>query len=85
MSGLLSIEGIKKETEGQRDQSLADLQIYLQAPVGVGEHGGICEEIKTKLRKISDLDSILSTIDEYIKTEPNDATASEPKNDTKKT
>jgi hypothetical protein len=67
MSGILAVDGIKKELEGKRDQALAELRVYLQAPVGIGEHGGICEEIKNKLLAVGNCDSIIDTIDKYVK------------------
>jgi len=62
----LAINGITKEIEGLRDQALADLQVYTQASVGVGEHGDITAEIKRKLEAIDSYDSLLETINRYV-------------------
>ncbi len=67
MSAILAINGIKKELEGKRDQALFDLRIYLTSPVGVGEHSSLCEEVKNKINLIGDCDSLLDTIEKYIK------------------
>ena len=77
MSGILAVDGIKKELEGRRDQALADLRVYLQAPVGIGEHGGICDEIKKKLTAVGEFDSILDTIEKYVKVNEEDGKTSE--------
>jgi hypothetical protein len=67
MSGILAVDGIKKELEGKREQALADLRVYLQSPVGVGEHSGICAEIKRMLAAVGECDSVIDTIDRYVK------------------
>ena len=66
MSSILAIDGIKKELEGLKDQTLAEVRIYLQSPVGVGEHSNICTELKKLMTKVSEYDSIIETIDRYI-------------------
>jgi selenophosphate synthase len=73
MNAILMVGGIKKELEGQRDQALANLKIYLTTPVGVGEHSDISAEVKTLLAKIGECDSILDTIDKYIQEVPNES------------
>ena len=83
MSGILAVDGIKKELEGKRDQALADLKVYLQAPVGVGEHSSICDEIKKKLAAVGDCDAILDTITKYVSvnTEESETDKSSDKNE----
>jgi hypothetical protein len=66
MNAILMVNGIKKEFEGKRDQSLANLKIYLSNPVGVGEHSDISAEVKVLLTQIGEYDSLLDTINKYI-------------------
>jgi hypothetical protein len=66
MSSILAIDGIKKELEGLKDQALAEVRIYLQSPVGVGEHSDICSELKKLMTKVGEYDSLIETIDRYI-------------------
>ena len=40
------LKAIIKKLEGERDEHLADLEVYLTNPVGVGEHPGIGEVIQ---------------------------------------
>ena len=37
------LQSIKKEYEGKKDQEIYDLQVYLNNPVGVGEHSDIAK------------------------------------------
>ena len=39
------IQGIYNEYMGKRDQTMAELQVYLDSPAGVGEHGGISDVV----------------------------------------
>ena len=45
MSKVLYIQGIYNELAGRRDQALAELNTYLERPVGVGEHSDISTEV----------------------------------------
>ena len=56
------IDAIFKEYIGSRNIAIADLQVYIKTPVGVGEHSDIGEEVKRKLEAIDKYDSILQTI-----------------------
>jgi hypothetical protein len=64
------IESIKKEYEGKRGQEIYDLQVYLNNPVGVGEHSDIAEEVKKKIEKLEKLDAQIDTISKYFTEEP---------------
>lgn len=70
MNAILMVNGIKKELEGKRDQQLANLKIYLENPVGVGEHSDISAEVVSLLEKIDQYDSLLETINKYIQEAP---------------
>ena len=60
------LKAILKKLEGKRDEHLADLQVYIDNPVGVGEHPGIGEVIEKKLEKIEELDSSIECIKKYF-------------------
>ena len=49
----LYIQGIFNEFAGKRDQTVADLNVYLENSVGVGEHSDLSLEIKKKLEDLS--------------------------------
>jgi hypothetical protein len=56
------IKSIFNEWYSKKEQALADLQVYLGNPVGVGEHANIAEEIKNKLKEIDQYDSLIETV-----------------------
>ena len=60
------LQAIKTKFIGQRDEALADLNVYLSNPVGVGEHGDIGEVIQQKIKKIESLESQIECIDKHF-------------------
>jgi hypothetical protein len=46
----------------ERDNHILDLEVYLSNPVAIGEHPEIGEEIRKKIEKIDQYDSIVSTL-----------------------
>ena len=60
------LKAILKKLEGKRDEHLADLQVYIDNPVGVGKHPGIGEVIEKKIEKIEELDSSIECIKKYF-------------------
>lgn len=74
MSNKQHISGILTQYVGRRDEMLADLDVYLRTPVGVGEHSDIGQEIRTKIEEIDKLDSLIGTVQKYF---GNDNTAQE--------
>ena len=60
------LKAIRKKLEGERDEHLADLEVYLTNPVGVGEHPGIGEVIQQKVEKIESFDSQIECINKYF-------------------
>jgi len=66
------IQGIYNEYMGKRDQTLAELQVYLERPAGVGEHGDIAQVIKEKLEKVDQLNGVTHTMRELFMTTNNE-------------
>ena len=60
------ITGLLNKYAGKRDIAIADLSVYLDNPVGVGEHGDIGEVIEKKLIEIDDCNSVIDTITRYF-------------------
>lgn len=74
----LYIQGIFNEFAGLRDQAVADLNILLDNGVGVGEHGDLSEEIKKKIKTISNHDGVLSTMQRYFHPTNEPAVSADP-------
>ena len=62
----LYIQGIFNEMAGRRDQAVADLNVFLDSPAGVGEHGGIASEIKSKIEELEKYDSMIGVMQKYF-------------------
>ena len=60
------IEAIKTKLVGQRNIELADLEVYINNPVAIGEHPNIGVEIEKKIEEIDSLDSKIETINRYF-------------------
>lgn len=63
----LYLQGIYNEVAGRRDQALADLSVLLESPAGIGEHGSISSEIRTRLEELSKYDGLVSSFDKYFR------------------
>jgi len=60
------LRGIYSEYIGLRDQKIADLNVILNSPVGVGEHGDLSGTIKKIIQEIDSYDSLISTLNNLI-------------------
>lgn len=56
------VTSIYNQLVGKREELIADLEIYLNNPVGVGEHADIGEVIKEKIEQIDKYDSMANTL-----------------------
>ena len=74
----LYIQGIFNEVAGRRDQTVADINTYLDHPVGIGEHGDISGEIKRLLEKLDKFDSMIGVMQKYFVSQ-NEGGAAAPK------
>jgi len=61
------LKAILTKLIGQRDIEVEDLMIYLNNPVGVGEHSNIGEEVEIKISNIEALESKIETINKILK------------------
>lgn len=62
------ITGILNKYVGMRDIAVADLSVYIDNPVGIGEHSNIGEEIEKKIKAIDEYNSLIETITKYFST-----------------
>ncbi len=60
------ITGLITKYTGLRDIAIADLSVYLDNAVGVGEHANIGEEIEKKIKTIDECDDMIETIQKYF-------------------
>ena len=68
------VKGIYSEYVGKKTQVLAEVEVYLNSPVGIGEHSKISVEIKNRFEELSQLEGVLQTIEKHFDiTEMNEA------------
>ena len=60
------IEALKKHAEGHIEKHKANVEVLLQKPVGIGEHGDILTEIEKELKIVAEYDDQLQMIDKYF-------------------
>lgn len=48
--------------EAQRDEALAVLEIYLNNPVGIGEHSNLLDEVLEWTQKLTEAEENISTL-----------------------
>ena len=63
------LDALKKKYEAEVDIAKATIQVYLDKPVGIGEHPQFADEIDKQLDAISCANDKIKVIDKYY---PND-------------
>ena len=67
------VTSIYNQFVGKREELIADLEVYFNNPVGVGEHPNIGEVIKEKIEEIDKYDSMANTLRSYFFEDPNES------------
>jgi len=62
----LLIDAVKKHAEGHIAKHVANVEIYLNQSVGIGEHSDIIEAIEQELDEIAKYSDQIETINNYI-------------------
>tara|TARA_B100001250_G_scaffold141492_1_gene121030 strand:- start:20 stop:232 length:213 start_codon:yes stop_codon:yes gene_type:complete len=60
------IRALKAHANGEIQKHLANVEVYLTNPVGIGEHSDVTEAIGIELDKISRYEDQLEVIKKYI-------------------
>lgn len=55
----------------KRDKCLADLDVYLNRPVGVGDHATVSDEIIKLFSELDNAESVISTIRDVVSSNQN--------------
>jgi hypothetical protein len=61
------LECFVSHAKGHVDKHLANVEVLLNHPAGIGEHGDIIEEIEKELDEVAKYDDLLSMVDKYLK------------------
>ena len=57
---------LKTHAKGHIDKHIANVEIYLANPVGIGEHSDIMESVEKELLEVAKYDDILEMVTKYI-------------------
>ena len=61
------IAAVKAHAQGEITKHKVNVNVYLEHPVGIGEHSDITEAIQCELDKIARYDDQLQVLDKYFK------------------
>lgn len=60
------LTAIRSHAQGHIDKHLANIEVYLTNPVGVGEHPDIIEAIEQELKVVAEYQDQLDILDKYF-------------------
>ena len=60
------INAIKAHANGEIQKHLANVEVYLTNPAGIGEHSDITESISVELDKISKYHDQIEVLNKYV-------------------
>ena len=60
------IEALRKHAEGHIEKHKLNVEVILQKPVGIGEHGDVLTEAENELKVIAEYDDQLQMLDKYF-------------------
>jgi hypothetical protein len=61
------IEAFRSHAKGHVDKHVANIEVYLNNPVGVGEHPDIMEAIEQEMKLVAEYDDMLEMLDKHFK------------------
>ena len=60
------INAFKSHAQGHVDKHVANVEVYLQNPAGIGEHSDIIEAIEIEMKQIAEYDDQLEMLEKYF-------------------
>jgi hypothetical protein len=60
------VRATRKHLEGHLDKHLANIEVLLTNPAGIGEHQDIMEAIELELEQASKYEDMINTLENYI-------------------
>ncbi len=52
--------------KGKLEYHLANVEVYLSNPVGIGEHPDIMEALESEMSKVAHYDELLSSVSKFL-------------------
>lgn len=62
------LEAFRSHAKGHVDKHVANVEVYLTNPAGIGEHPDIIEAIEGEVKQIAEYDDMLEMLDKYFPT-----------------
>jgi hypothetical protein len=53
--------------KGHVDKHLANVEVYLTNPAGIGEHPDIMEAIESEMKIVAEYDDLLEMVEKYLR------------------
>ena len=63
------LKALLSHAQGELDKHLANVEVYLKQPVGVGEHIDVVETMEKELLKVADYDAQIEMLTKYFNDE----------------
>ena len=60
------LKAFTKHAEGHIAKHVANVEVYLANPVGIGEHSDIIEAIEVEMKEIAEYDDMLEMVRKYF-------------------
>lgn len=60
------LKAVKSHAQGHIDKHVANIEVYLANPAGIGEHSDIIEAIEIELEEISKYQDQLDIVEKYF-------------------
>jgi hypothetical protein len=60
------IKAFMSHAQGHIDKHVANVEVLLSNPAGIGEHGDIIEEIEKELKEVADYHDLKEMMEKYI-------------------
>ena len=60
------LKAFTKHAEGHIAKHVANVEVYLANPVGIGEHSDIIEAIEVEVKQIAEYDDMLEMVRKYF-------------------
>ena len=61
------IEAVREHAKGHIEKHKMNVEVLMQKPVGIGEHGDVLTEIEKELKVIAEYDDQLEMLNKYFK------------------
>jgi len=59
------LEAVRSHAQGHVDKHLANIEIYLANPTGIGEHSDVIEAIEVELEQVAKYQDQLDILNQY--------------------